>query len=67
MNLSEHIATANKFKGEKPEMTLAEAEKTPARATRVFGVALMRRLAESRKADKAQEQPAVRNPSVLNS
>lgn len=65
MNLSEHIATATKFQGQKPEMTLVEAEKTPTRATASFGASLMKRLAESKKASKAEERPAHRNPSIL--
>ena len=67
MNISEHIAQANKFKGKKLELTLAEADKTPSGSSAKFGICLIKRLAESQNKAKSEEKPATPNPNVLNS
>jgi hypothetical protein len=68
MNLSQNIAIANRFQGHKAPMTLNEANaQVPQRATALFGVGLIRRLAAAQKAEKADERPAQRNPNLINS
>jgi hypothetical protein len=67
MNLSENIAVANRFRGRRVPMTLTEANATvPQRATALFGVSVVKRLAASREAEKTEEKPAQKNPNLLS-
>jgi len=67
MNLNENIAIAQKFQGRKAPMTLTEANaEVPQRAKALFGVSMVKRLAEAKKTATAEETPASRNPTVIH-